>query len=157
MLRSTRTLLLLVPCALAACGTDNSSTPALSIEATTFAASLGVDLANSTKTSTGLYYRDVSVGGGALVASGQQVGVRYTLWLPNGAQIESNANGAPYGVRIGTGAVIAGWDQGIPGMRVGGVRQLIIPPALGYGAAGSPPDIGSNAILVFSVQVLTAQ
>lgn len=155
MLRSIRALLLAVPFAVSGCGTDSSEIP--TIEATTFAASLGVNLAASTKTVNGLYYRDTSVGSGAVVSAGQQLGMRYTLWLPNGTQVESNANGAPYVFRLGTGAVIDGWDQGIPGMKVGGTRQLILPPSLAYGAAGSPPAIGSNAILVFSVQVLSAQ
>ncbi len=157
MFRFARALLLSVPVALLACGTDSATTEVPDIETTTFAGSLGVNLAASTKTANGLYYRDVTLGTGAVVAVGQQIGVTYTLWLPNGTQVESNANGTPYPVRIGTGAVIPGWDQGIPGMKVGGVRQLIIPPALAYGVAGSPPAIGSNAILVFQVQVVSAQ
>ena len=155
MPRSVRALLGALPVILTACGSDSSEAP--NIETASFAAALGVHLATSTKTGSGLYYRDVSVGGGSVVTAGQQLLVRYTLWLPNGTQVESNATAAPYSFRVGTGAVIAGWDQGIPGMRVGGIRQLIIPPGLAYGTAGSPPAIGSNAILVFSVQIVGAQ
>jgi peptidylprolyl isomerase len=128
----------------------------LSIEETTYAASLGVDLANSTKLASGLYYRDMVVGGGATVANGMQLTMHYTGFLTNGSVFDANTAGeVPLAFTLGAGQVIDGWDQGIVGMKVGGKRQLIIPPSLGYGEAGSGP-IPGNAILVFSVDVVTA-
>jgi FKBP-type peptidyl-prolyl cis-trans isomerase FkpA len=126
------------------------------IESTTFAPELQVDLAASTKSASGLYYRDMDPGSGPVVAPGQQVSVFYTGWLANGQQFDSNAGGSPFSFRLGARRVIDGWDQGVAGMRVGGKRQLIIPAALGYGAAGSGP-IPPNAILVFNVEVISAQ
>lgn len=140
--------------AMLGCASQDITPP--TIEATTFAPSLGVDLAASTKTPSGVYYRDVTVGTGATVVSGQQISVRYTGWLANGTQFDSNVNGSPLVFRIGTGYVIDGWDLGIPGMKVGGRRQLIIPSVLGYGPGGNT-GIPSNSILVFIVDVLSAQ
>lgn len=129
----------------------------VSIESTAFAPALGVDLASSTKTSTGLYFRDLEVGTGAAVAAGQRVSVRYTGWLSNGTQFDSNvSSSAPYEFTLGAGQVIAGFDQGVAGMRVGGRRQVVIPPALGYGAAGQAP-IPGNAVIVFTVEVVGAR
>jgi FKBP-type peptidyl-prolyl cis-trans isomerase FkpA len=146
----------LLPVVTLAC-TSLDTTPPPTIEGTTFATSLGVDLAASTKTSSGVYYRDLTVGTGAAVANGQHLSVRYTGWLANGTQFDSNVNKAPFSFQLGTHGVIEGWDLGIPGMNVGGRRQLIIPSSLGYGPGGSPPEIPPNAILVFIVDVLTAQ
>lgn len=127
------------------------------IESTSFAPALGVDLAASTKTPTGLYYRDLQVGSGATVAAGQRASMRYTGWLADGTQFDSNSpDGAPYVFLIGARKVIDGWGQGVTGMRVGGKRQLIIPPALGYGVASNGP-IPANAILVFTVELLAVQ
>ncbi len=140
---------------LTACSDNNTVAPT-PIESTTFAPVLGVDLAASTKAPSGLYYRDMTVGTGATVANGQQLSMRYTGWLANGTQFDSNVNGSPYVFRLGAGAVIDGWDLGIVGMKVGGRRQLIIPSALGYGPGGSG-SIPPNAVLVFIVDVLSAQ
>jgi FKBP-type peptidyl-prolyl cis-trans isomerase len=127
------------------------------IESATFAPALGVDLAASTKAPSGLYYRDLVAGTGAVVANGQMLSMRYTGWLPDGTRFDGNEQGGdPLTFPLGAKAVIDGWDQGIAGMRVGGRRQLIIPPALGYGAAGSGP-IPPNAIMVFNVEVLSAK
>jgi FKBP-type peptidyl-prolyl cis-trans isomerase len=126
------------------------------IETTSFAPELQVDLPGSTKSASGLYYRDIDPGTGPAVAPGQQVSVFYTGWLVNGLQFDSNAGGSPLSFRLGAREVIDGWDQGVAGMRVGGKRQLIIPAALGYGPSGSGP-IPPNAILVFNVEVISAQ
>ncbi|MGZ8456081.1 MAG: FKBP-type peptidyl-prolyl cis-trans isomerase [Gemmatirosa sp.] len=154
----TPLLALAVP--LAACSDDDAETTAPSttgttIETTTFAPSLGVDVsaAGWTKTASGLYYRTLAsaTGTSATVANGQRVSVRYTGWLANGTQFESST----FAFTLGRGEVIAGWDQGIVGMRVGERRQLVIPPALGYGARANGP-IPANAVLVFNVEVLSA-
>lgn len=154
--RFSLTLGLALPAALAACSTDTTA-PAVPIEETTFAPSLNVNLAAMTRTQAGVYRRDLTVGTGAVVVRTQTLGVRYTGWLANGTQFDSNAAGGPlFTFRLGAGQVIAGWDDGLDGIRVGGRRQLVIPPALGYGAAGGGA-IPRNAVLVFEVQVLSAQ
>jgi peptidylprolyl isomerase len=124
------------------------------IEDVSFAPELGVDLAASTKTASGLYYRDITVGDGATVRtteSGDTVAVRYTGWLRSGVQFDSNVGAAnPFTFVTGLQQVIDGFDEGARGMRVNGVRQLIIPPSLGYGAAGSG-SIPGNSILIFNI------
>lgn len=139
---------------LAACGGGSAGVP--TIETTTFAPSLGVNLAASTKMANGEYYRDLTVGTGVVVNRGQTLSVHYTGWLPDGTQFDSNVGGTAFSFVLGAGQVIAGWDQGLVGVRVGSTRQLIIPPALGYGASGYGP-IPPNSILVFSVHVDSAQ
>jgi hypothetical protein len=106
----------------------------------------------------GLQFIDLKVGDGAVVASGDQLSVQYTGWLSSGSMFDSSrTRGQPFDVTIGQGQVIKGWDEGLPGMKVGGRRKLIIPPALGYGSQGSPPTIPANATLVFIVEVLSAK
>jgi FKBP-type peptidyl-prolyl cis-trans isomerase len=125
------------------------------IEAASFASALNVDLAKSTKTASGLYYRDLTSGSGAAVAAGNQVSVHYAGWLTNGTLFDqSQAGREPFTFVPGTGGVIAGWEEGILGMKVGGKRQLIVPASLGYGAAGSGP-VPPNAIMVFTVEVVS--
>lgn len=140
---------------LTACG-DNSPT-AVSIEQTIFAPSLGVDLAASTKQPSGLYYRDIVLGAGTTLATGQTVGMRYVGSFANGQEFDSNSAPKPiFSFRLGAGQVIKGWDQGLVGMKVGGKRQLVIPPELGYGANNYGP-IPGNSVLVFTVEALSAQ
>ena len=155
MPRALRSIAILTGLTLGACSSSDTSTPP-DIATTTFAPALQVDLAASTKLPSGVYYRDIVVGTGTVVASGQQLSVSYTGWFPSGGQFDSNANTNPYSFRLGTHAVIDGWDNGLPGMKVGGRRQLIIPPSQGYGAAGTQ-GIPGNSILVFNVDVLGAQ
>jgi FKBP-type peptidyl-prolyl cis-trans isomerase len=151
-----RLLTTLFAAALAAgCGSDSPT--AVSIEQTTFAPSLGVDLASSTKLPSGLYYRDITVGTGASLASGQTVGMRYVGSFANGEEFDSNPAPEPiFSFRLGAGQVIKGWDLGLVGMKVGGRRQLIIPPELGYGANDYGP-IPGNSVLVFTVDAISAQ
>ena len=142
-------LLVLLPVAVVACLGDQTTTtvtPAVPIESTTFAASLGVNLASSTKTPSGLYYRDIRVGTGATIVAGQNLNVKYSGALANGSVFDAGT----FAFTI-PGQVIQGWNEGLLGMKVGGSRQLIIPPSLGYGAAGSGP-IPPNAVLVFTVE-----
>lgn len=144
---------------LAACGGENApATPEgpLPIEQTTFSADLGVDLGASTKSATGLYTRTLVEGNGPVVTAGQTVDVYYDGRLANGSRFDATVPGSPFTFQVGRGRVIAGWDEGVAGMKVGGKRQLIIPPALGYGANGVGP-IPPNSILVFTVEVLDAR
>jgi FKBP-type peptidyl-prolyl cis-trans isomerase len=127
------------------------------VEETTFAASLGVNLAASTKTANGAYYRDLVVGTGTTVASGQTIAVRYTGWLANGTQFDSNTTLAnPLTFKVGSGQVIAGFDEALVGAKVGSRRQLLIPPSLGYGPYDYGP-IPGNSVLVFNVEVISVQ
>lgn len=120
-----------------------------------FAPKLGVDPAQMTQTKSGLQYRDKVVGKGDEATAGQEATVHYTGWLPDGTKFDSSKDrNDPFAFRIGRRMVIAGWDEGVAGMRVGGVRQLVIPAELGYGKRGAPPDIPPNATLVFDVELL---
>jgi FKBP-type peptidyl-prolyl cis-trans isomerase FkpA len=126
--------------------------PAVDIEHTTFAAALNVDLAQSTKLPSGMYVRDLTVGTGAMPTTGQLVTARYTGWLVDGTQFDSNQS-TGFQFHLGRGEVITGWDVGVAGMKVGGTRQLIIPPELGYGSSGQGP-IPPDAVLVFTVSMI---
>lgn len=109
---------------------------------------------------SGLKYRDLKEGDGPVVPAGASVVVDYTGWLlADGHMFDSSwkVGGAPLHANLAPGAVpgaIPGWQQGIVGMKVGGVRKLVIPPDLAYRAAGFPPDIPPNATLVFEVELL---
>lgn len=108
-----------------------------------------------TTTSSGLQYKDVTVGDGAEAQAGQRVSVHYTGTLEDGSTFDSSKKrGTPFEFGLGRGQVIAGWDEGVAGMRVGGTRVLHIPPELGYGARGYPPVIPANAWLTFEVELL---
>ena len=156
-MRLRRLTVALLPLAFAACleGTDFSANPYpnIPIEQTTFAAALNVNLAQSTKTSTGLYYRDVTVGTGATATGTSRIGVYYVGYFPNGQKFDERASpSAPLVESLGQtpAKFIKGWEEGIVGMKVGGTRQLIVPPELAYGSAGYlaiPP----NQVLVFTV------
>lgn len=103
----------------------------------------------------GLQLLDVKRGTGQPVKKGDQLSVQYTGWLSDGKKFDSSRDrGQPFDVTIGQGQVIPGWDEGVPGMNVGGVRKLIIPAPLGYGAQGQPPTIPANATLVFLIEVV---
>ncbi|MEI2719811.1 MAG: FKBP-type peptidyl-prolyl cis-trans isomerase [Gemmatimonadales bacterium] len=154
MFRTLRLPALLLAAVTACSSTDSPLRDAQVIETTTFAPALGVNLAASTKLPSGMYIRDITVGTGADVAAGQNVSMRYTGAFSNGTQFDANTSGAPFSFRLGAGQVIAGWDQGVVGMKVGGVRQLIIPSSLGYGRSDYGP-IPGGSILVFSVTVVS--
>ncbi len=108
-----------------------------------------------TTTPSGLVYEDISVGEGDAAAAGQRVSVHYTGWLTDGTKFDSSKDrNDPFDFPLGAGHVIRGWDEGVQGMQVGGVRKLTIPPALGYGARGAGGVIPPNATLVFEVELL---
>jgi FKBP-type peptidyl-prolyl cis-trans isomerase FkpA len=111
-------------------------------------------------TSSGLQYEDTTEGTGAAAAAGQHVTVHYTGWLfqdgVQGAKFDSSHDRRqPFDFPLGAGMVIRGWDEGVSGMKVGGQRTLIIPPALGYGARGAGGVIPPNATLKFDVELLS--
>ena len=108
-----------------------------------------------TKTASGLEYWDIKVGTGAVAQVGQHVKVDYTGWLTNGKKFDSSVGtGKPFDFMLGAGQVIKGWDEGIAGMKVGGKRQLHIPPALAYGPAGYTTLIPPNSTLIFDVRLV---
>jgi FKBP-type peptidyl-prolyl cis-trans isomerase len=104
----------------------------------------------------GLQFADVKTGDGAVAEKGESVNMQYTGWLSNGTKFDSSFDHGTTGFdfTVGNGDVIKGWDEGIPGMKEGGIRRLVIPPDLGYGAQGQPPTIPANATLVFVVQLV---
>lgn len=164
-----RILPLLVCLGVAACGGDHKTDTAKPADTTTtamtpppapgsgttFAPSLGVDLASMTKTPSGLAYKDTKVGTGPVAKAGQTATVQYTGWLPDGTKFDSSRDrNEPFNFPLGGGRVIKGWDEGVAGMKVGGRRLLVIPPDLGYGAQGASGAIPPNATLVFDVELL---
>lgn len=110
---------------------------------------------NLVTTESGLQYVELVEGTGAIPQTGQTVVVHYVGTLEDGTQFDSSRDrNRPFSFRLGTGQVIRGWDEGLSTMRVGGRRQLIIPPDLGYGARGAGGVIPPNATLVFDVELL---
>ena len=108
------------------------------------------------KTDSGLQYWDIKVGLGPFAKDGDHVKVHYTGWFTTGKKFDSSVDAhQPYSFTLGKGEVIKGWDEGIAGMKVGGKRQLRIPPELAYGDAGYKTIIPPNATLIFDVQLLS--
>jgi peptidylprolyl isomerase len=105
---------------------------------------------------TTLEKKDLIVGKGAEAASGQKVSVQYVgVAYSTKKQFDASWDrGQPFSFTLGGGEVIKGWDQGVPGMKVGGRRQLVIPPDLAYGPSGYPPVIGPNETLVFVIDLV---
>jgi peptidylprolyl isomerase len=109
--------------------------------------------ANATVTESGVQITDIVVGDGEAATAESTVTVHYTLFLEDGTQVQSSKDtGQPLTRPLSE--LIPGWQEGIPGMKVGGTRELVIPPELAYGEAGSPPDIPPNATLTFEVDLL---
>jgi FKBP-type peptidyl-prolyl cis-trans isomerase len=117
--------------------------------------SLGVLEDSLRKVGRGVFVRDIQPGSGLAVDTGTVVSLHYVGQLADGRTFDATDR-APFSFRLGDDAVIAGWEDGVLGMRVGGRRQLVIPPHLGYGAAGAgaiPPD----AVLIFDVTMVDAK
>lgn len=108
------------------------------------------------KTESGLQYWDIKVGTGEVASDGDRVKVHYTGWFETGKKFDSSVDAnQPYSFTLGKGDVMKGWDEGVTGMKVGGKRQLRIPPELAYGEKGYKDIIPPNSTLVFDVQLLT--
>ena len=137
-------VLICLPLFAAACGGDGDSTP------------------TSPSTSSAPYSQtDLVVGTGAEATAGRLVTVSYTGWLYDTSRTDSKGtqfdSGTTQATQIGVGRFITGFDRGVVGMRVGGRRRVIIPPDLGYGAAGRAPSIPGNATLLFEMELLSVQ
>lgn len=153
MIATPRLLLLLPLVVAAACGGDGGS-PATTSSAPAPAGAVA-DVASLTRD-------DLVAGSGAEARPGMLVSVHYTGWLydpsaadKRGRKFDSSKDrGQPFEFQLGKGDVIAGWDEGVQGMKVGGTRVLTIPSAMGYGARGAGGDIPGGAALVFEVELL---
>lgn len=118
----------------------------------------GTDFPTNTEPPAPLQADDLVVGDGAVAEVGDRLTVHYEGRLENGNVFESSyASGVPFVFTVGVGQVIAGWDQGIPGMQVGGQRRLTIPPHLAYGNTSPSPAIPPNATLIFDVELLSIE
>lgn len=164
MIAHLRLAALLVALGAAACGgaaahgaPSSAPVPAAApegaVERTSFAAALDVSLGAMTRLPAGIYYRDIAEGSGVPARQGQEVLVSYIAYLANGTEVDRTPPGEPpIAFKLGDGVVIRGWDHGVRGMRVGGTRQLVVPPRHAYGARGTanvPPD----AVMVFLIRL----
>ncbi|MHB1071211.1 MAG: FKBP-type peptidyl-prolyl cis-trans isomerase [Gemmatimonadaceae bacterium] len=141
----------LLTAGIAGCSEATTKPQPESIETATFATSLGVDLAASTKTAQGVYLRDLTVGTGATITANDSVAVRYTGYLKDGTSFNSNERpGDPLlERRLGQQQLLGAFEAGMVGMKVAGVRQIIIPPSLGY-----PSGELAGRIMVFRVTMV---
>ena len=114
-------------------------------------------IGDGVKTASGLQYWDIKVGTGDEAKNGSKVKVHYTGWLTSGKKFDSSVGGQPFEFTIGRGEVIKGWDEGVAGMKVGGKRQLRVPPRIAYGEDGYPPVIPPNSTLIFDVQLIAVK
>jgi FKBP-type peptidyl-prolyl cis-trans isomerase len=134
--------------------------PSATISATTGTpVSLVVDKENMQEANaTQLGIEDLTVGTGDVAVSGKKVTVNYAGTLTDGTKFDSSYDrGTPFSFNLGAGEVIAGWDQGVAGMKVGGKRKLTIPSSLGYGPNGIPGAIPGGATLIFEVALLSVE
>lgn len=157
---------MLVACAAlvpAGCGDDDSTTETTAAtETTTAAQSVSTDTKAKPEIEvpegqppTDLVEEDVVEGKGRPAKAGDEVTVQYVgVGYESGEEFDSSWGGEPITFQLGSGQVIEGWDQGLQGMKVGGRRQLTIPPDLAYGEAGFPPSIGPNETLIFVVDLV---
>ncbi len=122
---------------------------------TIIAPSLGIRVADMKETESGLLIQDKKRGSGAAADSGKYIDVHYTTWLTDGTVLDdTRKEGKPRRILLGYGQVVKAWEEGIPGMRVGGRRLIVAPPSLGYGKAGKPGSVPRLATLVFDVEVM---
>lgn len=143
--------------AMVGCGlTDTNQPPAVDIQHTQFASSLGVDPSAMNVDAYGVYFRDDAIGTGDSVATGTTVYVDYIGWLADGTQFDASATGSPLTFTLGDQTVIPGFQIGVLGMQAGGVRTIIVPSQLAYGTSsvqGGGTTIPPNSNLVFRIKL----
>ena len=125
-------------------------------ESITFADTLAVDLSTMVMTPAGLYVEDLTQGEGTTARDNSLVSLHYIGYLPDGTIFDASVGGVPFQFRLGASEVIRGWNMGVPGMKVGGIRRLVIRPSLGYrrrGLGSIPP----NTTLVFDMKLLSVR
>lgn len=150
-MKTSRVLLLVLVLLLgAACGDDSPSDAGSG-----GSGSDGCEEGAVVELDSGLEYEELECGDGTEVARGDVITVHYTGTLDDGTEFDSSRGGDPVSFALESGNLIEGWVEGIPGMKEGGRRKLTIPPELGYGEAGFPPDIPPDATLVFDVEVVS--
>jgi FKBP-type peptidyl-prolyl cis-trans isomerase FkpA len=168
MLRPARRAACLAALALAAFGCRDAGRPSQAAESadsgptpvqmdTEFADVLDIDLDSMTRTESGLYYEDLEPGSGLAAREGHVLQTHYTGWLTTGEEFGTSRGGEPYSFQLGRHQVPRGIEEGVTGMRIGGVRRLVVPPSLGYGARGQPPTIPPSATLVYEIELLDIQ
>lgn len=121
---------------------------------TEFADELDIDLDAMTRTESGLYYEELESGSGLAAREGHVLETHYTGWLTTGAEFGTSRDGDPYVFQLGRHQVPRGIEEGVTGMRIGDVRRLVVPPALGYGPRGQPPTIPPSATLIYEIEIL---
>ena len=131
--------------------TEDSAAPTMDME---FADDLDIDLDQMTRTESGLYYEELEPGSGLAARDGHVLDTHYTGWLTTGQEFGTSRGGNPYSFQLGRHQVPRGIEEGATGMRIGGVRRLVVPPALGYGPRGQPPAIPPSATLVYEIELL---
>jgi peptidylprolyl isomerase len=160
------TMMLCAALAIAGCGGSSSPSSSSSGESTAAASSPEESLETKPKVTVPsgpppkkLEEKELVEGSGPEAKAGDQVTVQYVgVGYKSKEEFDSSwSRNEPFGFTLGAGEVIPGWDQGVAGMKVGGRRELIIPPELAYGAAGSPPAIGPNETLIFVVDLLKVE
>ena len=154
-MRVRSSLLLSLVVAVGGCGSSTDVAATVTLDCTTIAKSLPAGAASFVTTADGLKYGDVTVGTGATFVLGNPVSVHYAGCLTNGTRFDANESPtSPLSFTLGNTGIIAGFNEGLTGMKVGGTRQIIIPPALGYGstAVGAIPP---NSTIVFTVNAVS--
>jgi FKBP-type peptidyl-prolyl cis-trans isomerase FkpA len=147
---SLRALVTVALCSASAC-LDTTEPESVDLVANSCAFTFGFDTTTMTKTSSGLFYKDLTVGTGSTVTSGDAVATYYTGWLTTGTSFDAaKPPFDPLVFVVGDARYIKGYNEGVLGMKVGGCRQLVMPPALGYGAVANGP-IPANSWLVFEI------
>jgi FKBP-type peptidyl-prolyl cis-trans isomerase FkpA len=133
---------------------DTPEDPAAPLMDTEFADELDIDLDAMTRTRSGLYYEEIEPGSGLAARDGHVLDTHYTGWLTTGQEFGTSRGGNPYSFQLGRQQVPRGIEEGVTGMRIGGVRRLVVPPSLGYGPRGQPPTIPPGATLVYEIELL---